>query len=118
MASALKENRTLARRALYYIGRLKARRIEYAAECDYWHSQGYTPHYCIHGANLWVDYDCVCGPCEDSLTVYQEALSLAYCDYNEYKRRAVWLASAPPDLPHDLQMKLIEWGCEPVVRGS
>lgn len=26
---------------------------------------GFRPHYCIHGTNLWTDYDNICGGCED-----------------------------------------------------
>lgn len=27
--------------------------------------EGFRPHYCIHGTNLWTDYDNICGGCED-----------------------------------------------------
>lgn len=27
--------------------------------------QGFRPHYCIHGMNMWTDYDPICGGCED-----------------------------------------------------
>lgn len=26
--------------------------------------QRLRPHYCEHGVNMWVDYDCACGSCE------------------------------------------------------
>jgi hypothetical protein len=43
-----------------------ARRAEYERECAEYREQGYGPHYCIHGTNLWTDYDNICGGCEDS----------------------------------------------------
>jgi len=43
-----------------------ARRAEYARECQDYRDQGHRPHYCIHGTDLWVDYDNICGGCEDS----------------------------------------------------
>jgi hypothetical protein len=39
---------------------------EYEEDCESWAEQGYRPHYCFHGVNLWTDYDPICGRCEDS----------------------------------------------------
>ncbi len=41
----------------------------YLAEVDNWRAQGYRAHYCEHGTNLWVEYDPICGPCEDVLSM-------------------------------------------------
>lgn len=55
--------------------RVRALRIQhqkraraYAAECEEDYRMGYAPHYCIHGTNLWVDYDNICMGCEEGLT--------------------------------------------------
>lgn len=64
----------------YYVKARKAiaqRDEEYRAECEEYYSQGYRPHYCKHGRNLWVEYDVICGPCEDSLEPLMEAVNLA-----------------------------------------
>ena len=65
---------------------LLARQEEYQRECEYWYSQGYRPHYCIHGVNMWVDWDCVCGYCEESLQPLEEALILARGWYHTYQK--------------------------------
>lgn len=38
---------------------------EYHEECKEYAERGWRHHYCFHGANMWVDYDCACGACED-----------------------------------------------------
>lgn len=40
-------------------------RASYDEDCAEWAREGYRPHYCPHGMSLWVDYDVICGPCED-----------------------------------------------------
>lgn len=42
---------------------------EYVAECEADRAAGYRAHYCEHGMNLHVDYDPICGPCEDGRTM-------------------------------------------------
>lgn len=38
---------------------------EYLREVEEAHEEGFAPHYCFHGTNLWTDYDPICGYCED-----------------------------------------------------
>lgn len=38
---------------------------EYLREVEEAHEEGFSPHYCFHGTNLWTDYDPICGYCED-----------------------------------------------------
>ena len=33
-----------------------------AAACR---AEGHRPHFCVHGTNLWTDYDPICAGCED-----------------------------------------------------
>lgn len=41
----------------------------YLGDCEADRERGYRPHYCEHGTNQWVDYDNICGPCEDGYTL-------------------------------------------------
>lgn len=40
------------------------RQNDYLAECREYAESGHRHHYCFHGVNMWVDYDCACGLCE------------------------------------------------------
>lgn len=53
--------RTLARQLMADDATRKA---EYLAECEQSYREGFRPQYCFHGADLWSDYDVVCGWCE------------------------------------------------------
>ena len=57
-------------RALFF--RSREAWTEYLAECEEDRRNGYRPHYCRHGADLWVDYDVICGPCEDGWSYWDE----------------------------------------------
>lgn len=39
---------------------------EYLREVEEAYEEGFRPHYCFHGTNLWTDYDPICGYCEES----------------------------------------------------
>lgn len=41
------------------------RQNDYLAECYEYAESGHRHNYCFHGVNMWVDYDCACGLCED-----------------------------------------------------
>lgn len=41
----------------------------YLRDCESDRQRGYRPHHCEHGTNLWVDYDNICGGCEDGNTM-------------------------------------------------
>lgn len=38
---------------------------EYLEEVESDYRKGYRAQYCEHGMNQWVDWDPICGPCED-----------------------------------------------------
>lgn len=40
----------------------------YLEECRADAAAGHRSHYCEHGANQWVDWDVICGACEDGIT--------------------------------------------------
>ncbi len=46
----------------------------YLDMCEYDRSQGHTPRSCEHGTDRWVDYDNICGPCEDGITMRDGAM--------------------------------------------
>ncbi len=62
-------------------------RAAYERECKEYAEQGFRAHYCRHGVNLWVDYDPICGYCEESLTEAEEAAYRTDALLDERKRR-------------------------------
>lgn len=42
---------------------------DYLAQCENDRKNGYRPHYCEHGTSNWTDYDNICGPCEDGISM-------------------------------------------------
>jgi hypothetical protein len=53
-------------------------KAEYRKACEEWAKQGFRPQYCIHGVNMWVDYDCACYRCEgDNRSDLEQAVDLA-----------------------------------------
>lgn len=57
------------RRAMELMHELKAGYEEYLEERESYWKEGYRPHYCEHGTNQWTDYDNICGPCEDGVSM-------------------------------------------------
>lgn len=52
------------------IDRALARGYEqYLEACEGFRREGYRPQTCEHGTNQWTDYDNICGPCEDGLSM-------------------------------------------------
>jgi len=52
--------------------------------------QGFRPHYCKHGTDLWVDYDPICGWCEEELTPLQEAVAVAWARFTNHQIEHAW----------------------------
>jgi len=48
--------------------RLVAQYQDYLDDCARNAKNEHRPHYCEHGTDQWVDYDNICGPCEDGIT--------------------------------------------------
>lgn len=75
--------------------------------------RGYRFPACIHGTDLCTDYDNICGPCEDSLTVYEEALNLAHTRFRDYKDRMVaYRAAKAAQAPTEVMEPLGKWVTE------
>lgn len=91
-------------RAIFFQGVSNYR--DYLAECEEERRMGYRPSHCRHGANLWVDYDCACGLCEDEGNYWH--------DSREWER-AKWFAAdrvAQLNKRYSLMMALIREGME------
>lgn len=74
---------------------------------------GYRFPQCIHGMSYWTDYDNICGPCEDSLTVYQEALYAGHRDAAAYlDRMSVVQYAVDQGVPSEIVADLTTWGLE------
>jgi hypothetical protein len=75
------ERRTVLAKALEIVKAERKRHADWAESAEEWRRQGYRPHYCPHGMNLWVDYDVICGACEDGRGYfdYLTELDVALC---------------------------------------
>lgn len=58
-------NTATATRAEEIATRLFEQQRQYEVDQREAAEDGFRPHYCIHGTNLWTDYDNICGGCED-----------------------------------------------------
>jgi hypothetical protein len=108
----------ILRRALAYKRRIDERARRYQEKCDYWAREGHRPHYCIHGTDLWTDYDNICQGCEDGTDPYVMALDLAWADHREMVKRAdatIPFACYDPAPPIDLA-PVWAWVNEPMQR--
>ena len=47
-------------------------------ECEADRARGHRPSHCEHGTYLWQDWDVICGPCEDSMTMSDGVIRMAY----------------------------------------
>lgn len=66
---------TITRRAsLEALHRIRAQRAEWEESAGQYAREGFRPRTCVHGTSLWVDYDPICGPCEDGLSDHEVAL--------------------------------------------
>ena len=87
MKTKTRTDRLVLAYALVAIKGLRKRDAAYREECEEYAKQGYAPHYCKHGTNLWTDYDNICGPCEDSASNYEIALAYGHETAREYMKR-------------------------------
>jgi hypothetical protein len=94
----------------------------YEETCNQYAKEGYRPHYCFHGTNLWTDYDPMCGPCEDGYGYFEpndyRSIALreakqAYAAQSERIDALIKLQTmgAPIDL-----LAFSKWVTEPVQR--
>lgn len=84
--------------------------------------RGYSMHYCIHGTNLWTDYDNICGGCENGESYFDYMRELRYAKdrvdstWEKCQKRRVNLVPIISDgADGELINKLLEWATEPMV---
>lgn len=94
----------------------------YDAECAEYAAQGYRPHTCFHGTSLWVDYDVMCGPCEegygyfDPMLYRQMAINEAKAAYDSFNERLeIYTKASSLGAPID-HGKMIKWVGEPLAK--
>lgn len=97
-------------RALKHLKGLRQRDEEYLVECAEWRAQGYRPHHCIHGTDLWVDYDNICGFCEDGASNYEIAIGCAHDDRRRYDAMWAMISTAQREYaPVAVKQALLDW---------
>lgn len=64
------QKRIILREARKDYVRLQNMLENYREACEDDRRNGHRPHHCVHGVNMWVDYDCACYQCEDGETLY------------------------------------------------
>lgn len=84
-----KIKKTAVRIYLADIRRVIAGFESWEADCAQDREDGYRPHYCPHGTNLWTDYDNICGPCEDGFSSPRDYVDMLAADAPD-KAKAFW----------------------------
>lgn len=110
--------------ALAALRKIRSRDEEWQDEERRAAREGLRPHYCRHGVNMWVEWDCACWKCEQSLTPHEEALEWAHQIVAEVKDRSrrrtdalVAMAAIPIGLlTHETYAALDRWVTEPIDR--
>lgn len=84
--------------------------------------RGYRMHYCVHGTNLWVDYDPICGGCEngenyfDYMREMRYARDLVSATWEKcQKRRVNTLPIIVDGAGNELVDKLLDWALTPMM---
>lgn len=104
--------------AKIHVQRLREIQNNYDAECETDRKEGHRPHYCIHGMNLWVDYDPICGPCEDGYSryegrvLYELALQFAHLDHEQMTQRVLLVTPLAGRVPAEIWESLTNWALE------
>lgn len=111
---------TVLKLALVILNRHRQSWELYEAECEQAARQGFRPHYCFHGVNMWVDYDCACFTCEEY------GASFSYETYARFALDEASRAYAKQEERIDMLVKLLNlnapintaelgaWATEPV----
>lgn len=58
-------------------------------DCEQDWAEGHRPHHCPHGMNQWIDYDNICGPCEDGFSSPRDYIDMLAADSVE-KAKEFW----------------------------
>lgn len=109
--------------ALQILAGYRLQFAEYAEFVAESHKAGFSPSHCMHGVNLWTDYDPMCGACEDGLNYWDYetfagmALAEAKKAYQEYQKRidAVTKLSSL-GAPQEVVSNLLGWVSDPITQ--
>lgn len=114
--------------ALDLLKRSRANFAAWESDCEDYARQGYRPHYCRHGRNMWTDNDIPCGTCEDSGYYYfnylqelESALGQARSLMAETVKRRAAVLPLIIDFPRDpapLSSDLWAWVSAPIIEWS
>lgn len=80
-------NSTQKKFALAAIKEVRAEYATYLSDMEDLRKEGYGRSHCFHGTDLWVEWDPICGYCEDGTTLQQLALGRAKHRYEEVERK-------------------------------
>jgi hypothetical protein len=123
METSTKTSKQVLALALVILNRGRKAWAMYLEECEQASKEGYRPHYCFHGTNLWTDYDNICGMCEDhgNYWNYQTYAAIALGEATRafekvQERHGHLIAMMQDGAPSEVLMKLNEWALEPVAR--
>lgn len=83
MTNHVATNKTLEKIKQAVRNRLEERQRDWEEMRDRLGEQGYRPSECVHGTNLWTDYDPMCLACEEGLSMEEEALLTAQQIYGD-----------------------------------
>lgn len=103
--------------AVAILRHMESERRKYEEHVRYHARNGHIPHYCIHGANLWVDHDIPCGACEAGYDDREIALMEAGEAFRDWMRRMDAYRAfrdTAGNLPSELDTAMWEWINEPI----
>ena len=93
----------------------------YESDCESYAKDGYRPAHCFHGTALWVDYDVMCGACEegygwfDPMLYRQLALAEAKGAYKSFDERLdIYTKVSSMGAPGIDYGQLIAWVAQPL----
>jgi len=102
--STKKTSKQVLKLALLILNRHREAFAQYEIACEQAAKEGFRPHYCIHGVNMWTDYDCACYACEEYGNYY---------DFEVYAKMSLeeaHTAHAKQDERVDMLVKLMQMG--------
>lgn len=70
---------------------------------------GYAFPTCKHGTSLWVDYDNICGGCEDGSSNVELAITEGRTRYLTFVGFFDWMAATPAALPDHIRKQIAEF---------
>jgi len=72
------DRRLVLKHVRYHWEQERQHYINWEAEAEEYRAEGKRPHYCPHGMNLWVDYDVICGACEEGGLYWNPVAAMRY----------------------------------------